>query len=190
MTSSQKTLLDWARISCSVVPNVWQRAPVIRLLSSDAPPLPVRGAGVYAVLWMWTTLWYYLFELTFAAKWALQHSIWRWACRRMWNVQDLEDSTDNLFQGAIPALTWSKWITISLSLTKLSDAVMLLTCIQMSRLKPSQDTALSDRYLVFFPSHCWKKWCTFPFVQILCYALILPFPTIWSEIRALPIQHK
>lgn len=50
----------------------------------------------------------------------------------MWNVHDLGDSIDDLFQGAIPALTWSTGITISVSLTKMSDAVMLLTCIQQS----------------------------------------------------------
>jgi hypothetical protein len=36
-----------------------------------------------------------------------------------------------------------------------------------------------------------KKRFTFAFVQILCYALILPFTTIWSEIlTTLLIQHK
>ena len=142
LTSFQQTLLHYKRVWYSVIPNVWRRAPVILLLSTDAPPFPVCGAGVYTVSWMWTTLFYYLFELRFSAKWALQRSIWRWAWRMMWNVHNLEDSIDDLFHGAIPALTLSVRITISVSLTKLSDAVRLLTCIQeMSRLKLSQDTA-------------------------------------------------
>jgi len=41
-------------------------------LSTDTPPLPVCGAGVstvvWIVLWMLTTLFYYLSELGFSAE--------------------------------------------------------------------------------------------------------------------------
>jgi hypothetical protein len=169
-------------------PNVWRRAPVIRLLSSDAPLLPVCGAGVYTVLWLWTTLLYYLFELRFAAKWALQRSIWRWAWRRMWNVHDLEDSIDNLFQGAIAALTWSKWITISVSLTKWRGNTTDVCSDVTFEAQPGH--CLVWQVFGVFSESLLKKRFTFPFDQVLCYALILPFTTIWSEILTFPIQHK
>jgi hypothetical protein len=57
------------------IPDVGKGTQIIRLFSTDAPQLPVRGAVVETVLCMWTSLFYYLFELSFSAKWALQRSL-------------------------------------------------------------------------------------------------------------------